>query len=124
MALTDYIYFNTTDAIRKPEKFMPKREDVYKGEYTSCTGKLIADRIGWKYDDMTLEWDALSQSDVEILIGLTGIETLTFDDVDGNHTENIIRASAVSLKNRNTINGVTYWRDVSVDIKFIDTHNS
>lgn len=122
--MADNIYFNITDAIRKPEKFMLKREDVYRGEYTSCTGKLVADRIGWKYDDMTLEWGALAQSDVEILIGLTGIETLTFDDVDGNHTENIIRTSAVSLKNRNTIDGVTYWRDVSVDIRFIDTHNS
>lgn len=124
MATIDYIYFNTTDALPKPVNFMPQREDVYRGEYTTCTGATIADKIGWKFSDITLEWGALTQSQIAILIGLDGVETLTFDDVDGNHTENVIRKSAVSLRNRNTINGVTYWRDVSVTLSFLDVHNS
>ena len=66
--------------IRKPPEFEPKREDVYGAEYTTCTGKYIADRIGWKYSDMSLTWDALPQSEVEALIAMTGECTFTFDD--------------------------------------------
>ena len=122
MATYDYIYLNG-EALPKPANFTPAREDVYAGEYTTCTGKTIADRIGWKFSDIDLQWDALKQSDIDKLIGLTSVGTLAFDDADGNHTENIIRASAVSLRNRNTVDGVTWWRNVSAQFKFIDTHN-
>lgn len=122
MATNDYIYINGS-ALPKPVNFMPAREDVYAGEYTTMTGKTIADRIGWKYSDIDLQWDALKQSDINKLIGLTNTATLKFDDVDGEHTESVIRTSAVSLRNRNTVDGVVWWRDVSVNLKFINTHN-
>ena len=121
MATTDYIYLNS-EAIPKPVSFMPAREDVFKGEYTTCTGDIIADRIGWKYSDIDLQWDALKQEDIEKLIALEGMATLTFDDVDGEHTESVVRSSAVSLRNRNTVDGVVWWRDVSVNLRFISTH--
>lgn len=107
----------------KPRNFMPGREDVYAGEYTTCTGKTIADKIGWKFSDLDLQWDALKQSDIDKLINLTNACSLRFDDADGLHTEDVIRTSAVSLRNRNTIDGVTWWRDVSAQFKFINTHN-
>lgn len=122
--MSDYIYFNNTEALPRPVNFSPDREDVYAGEITTCTGKLIADRIGWKYADITLEWSALPQSDVEKLISITDVVPFTFEDVDGEHTENVIRKKAVSMKNRNTINGVVYWRNVSIELVFIDVHNS
>lgn len=108
----------------KPRNFMPAREDVYAGEYTTCTGKTIADRIGWKFSDLDLQWDALKQSDIDKLINLTNACSLRFDDADGLHTEDVIRSSAVSLRNRNTVDGETWWRNVSVQFKFIDTHNN
>ena len=122
----DYITFTvngTTSSIRKPENFAPEHEDVYAGEYTTCTGAPIADRIGWKFADMTLEWDALPQTDIDVLVGLTGSFSLGFDDMDGTtYTEDAIRDGIVSLRNRNTINGVTYWKDVSLKVRFIDVH--
>lgn len=123
MAVEDYIYFNTTDAIRKPADFSPQREDVYAGEYTTCTGAIKADRIGWKYSDMTLHWDALSEDDVAILVALGAGDTLDFDDLDGTTaSENIIRTSIVGLRHRYTINSKVWWKDVSVDVRFIDVH--
>ena len=62
--------------------------------------------------------------DAEKLISITDVVPFTFDDVDGEHTENVIRKKAVSMKNRNTINGVVYWRNVSIELVFIDVHNS
>lgn len=121
MATNDYIYFDTNNAVRKPVNFTPQHEDVYAGEYTTCTGAIKADRIGWKYADLSLTWDALPQAEVDILLGITS-GTLTFDDMDGTHTENIIRTSVVGLKHRNTVRGTTWWRDVTMDVRFIDVH--
>lgn len=123
MNTDDFIYFgNNLDRVIKPEQFKPGREDVYAGEYTTMTGSLIADRIGWKFADLTLTWKALPQSMVDILIGINGATTMKFDAEDGTYIEDIIRTSAVSLKNRATIGGVTWWRDVSVQVRFLNVH--
>ena len=50
MALTalDYITIDGS-RIYKPREFAPQIEDLYAGEYTTCTGKIVGDRIGWKW---------------------------------------------------------------------------
>ena len=95
---------------------------MYAGEYTTCTGAIKADRIGWKYADLSLSWDALPQSEVDILLGITSGSTLTFDDMDGTQTEDIIRTSIVGLKHRYTVRGETWWRNVTMDVRFINVH--
>ena len=111
--------------IDRPPDFKPKRQDIYAGEITTCTGKLIADKIGWKYADMTLTWPALPQSAVTTLIGMSGSCTFAFYDMDGTrHSESVIRTSAVALRHRDTIGGVVYWKDVSVTIRFLNPHTS
>lgn len=125
MALTDirYIAFDGEEVYRPPG-FAPKIEDLYAGEYKTCTGKIVGDRIGWKYADMTLSWDGLPQSMVDILIGLSGQVTFEFEAPDGTIvSEPIIRSSVVQLRNRNTIRGEVFWKDVSMDIRFIGAHN-
>lgn len=119
----DYIKINNNQIYRPPE-FKPEREDIYKGDYTTCTGKIIADRVGWKFADMTLEWDALPQRMVDVLVGMSGACTLDFDDLDGEfHQEQIVRISAVGLRHRYTTSaGETLWKKVSVSIKFIGSH--
>lgn len=118
----DYIRING-EQIPRPPAFAPSHEDIYKGEYTTCTGKLIADRVGWKFADMTLEWGALPQSAVDVLVDMNGICTLEFDDLDGNiREESIVRTSAVALRHRYTQGGVVIWKNVSLDIKFIGSH--
>ena len=118
----DYIIING-ERIYRPVNFAPAQEDLYKGDYTTCTGKRIRDRIGWKYSDMTLEWDALPQPMVDVLIGMSGICSLVFDCLDGEVCEEqIVRDSVVGLRHRYTQEGVTYWRDVKVSISFIGSH--
>lgn len=109
----------------KPPEFSPQIEDLYAGEYTTCTGKLIADRIGWKYSDMTLEWNALPQWAVDVLCQMSGAMPLTFDGLDGLiQTESIIRTSAVGLRHRYTVDGEVWWTGVQVEVRFINAHNS
>ena len=118
------IRINSTD-ILAPNDFQPAREDVYAGEITTCTGKLIADRIGWKYADMSLEWDTLPQADLMVLIGVSGMFNLTFTDVDGTTvTESAIPKSRVYTGTRYTDqNGNVVWRDVQFGITFVNTQN-
>ena len=118
----DYIIING-EQIPRPPKFSPAREDIYKGDYVTCTGKTIADKIGWKYADMSLEWDALPQQMVDVLVNMSGVNTIVFDDLDGELvSEQVVRTSAVALRHRYTHGGVTIWKKVKVEIKFIGSH--
>lgn len=118
----DYITIGGNQ-IRRPDSFAVQREDIYEGEYTTCTGKTVADRIGWKYSDMTLSWSALQQADVEKLIDLAGEVTLVFDDPMGDTiSESVIRKSAVAMRHRYHDDDGYWWTDVSCDISFINAH--
>lgn len=125
MALTNQNYIAIDDnLIYRPSGFAPQIQDIYAGEYTTCTGKIVGDRIGWKYADATLTWDALPQSMVDYLIGMSGECTLEFVAPDGTITsETVIRDSVVQLQNRNTIRGEVWWRNVSLELRFINAHN-
>ena len=107
----------------RPLNFAVQREDIYAGQYTTCTGATRADCIGWKYSDMTWSWDGLKQSDVEKLCSLSGECTLTFDDPSGDTIEeSFIRSSVVSMRCRNKFEDEYWWTGVSCSIKFISSH--
>jgi hypothetical protein len=117
-------YGGTAHQIYRPPEFKPKREDVYSGEYTTCTGALIKDCVGWKFSDLTLEWDALPQAMMEILIGMNGECTMTFDDPGGDTiTASIVRSSEVSTRHRDTVDGVIWWKSVEVEVIFLDVYD-
>lgn len=125
MALTaqDYITINGNQILRPPA-FAPQIEDIYAGEYTTCTGKTVGDVVGWKYSDATLTWDALPQSMVDVLVAMSGENTIAFVNPSGAiTTETVIRDSVVQLQNRNTIRGEVWWKNVSVQIRFVNAHN-
>lgn len=107
----------------RPSNLELAREDVYAAEYTTCTGKTIADRIGWKYSDTTLTWDQLTDEMLQGLAGLSGPVTMTFTDGDGDHSETIIRKSFKNTMKRTTGPAGTYWRDVEVEVSFLDVHD-
>lgn len=113
----------TSFILPRPLNFAVQREDIYAGQYTTCTGATRADKIGWKYSDMTWSWDGLKQSDVEKLCSLSGECTLTFDDPSGDTIqESFIRSSVVSMRCRNKFEDEYWWTGVSCSISFIDSH--
>jgi len=99
------------------------REDVYAGEYTTCTGRTIADRIGWKYSDVSLQWDTLTDTMLSALINLSGAFNITFTDFDGTHTEAVIRDEFTNTPTRMTNpQGNAVWRNVGIKIRFLNVH--
>lgn len=122
IGIFETININGTE-IYRPNDFEVKREDVYAGEYVSLTGKTIADRIGWKYSDMTLKWDALTDAMLQALISLEGSFSISFEDSDGQHTEQVIRRGFTNTPTRLTgPNGAKLWTGLEMEISFLNTH--
>lgn len=122
IGIFETININGTE-IYRPNEFDVKREDVYAGEYVSLTGKTIADRIGWKYSDMTLKWDALTDAMLQALISLEGSFSISFEDSDGQHTEQVIRRGFSNTPTRLTgPNGAKIWTGLEMEISFLNTH--
>lgn len=110
--------------IFRPNDFTPEREDLYAGEYTTCTGKTVADRIGWKFSDITLEWDMLTDDMMSAITSLPGSFDITFTDSDGSHTETVIKTGFANTATRFTNDfGNVIWKDVKLGISFISAHN-
>lgn len=110
--------------ILRPSDFKLSREDVFAGEYMSCTGRIFADRIGWRYEDTTLSWDTLPDHMLAVVAGVSGVGTITFTDSDGSHTEQFIRDGFTNTPTRATwSDGTTIWKNVQVKVRFINVHN-
>ena len=108
----------------RPSDFNLTRTDVFEGEYTAMTGNIYADRIGWKYADMTLKWDTLPQTMLDKLTSLSGAFNLTFTDSDGTHTELVVRGGFENTPTRMTAyDGAVLWKDVNVQLRFLNVHN-
>ena len=114
----------------RPNDFAPKREDIYGAEITTCSGKVIADRVGWRYADMTLNWDTLPQAQKAASTQKAqdyysasrgGVTT----DADGvSHTEQVIPTSRVWVATRFTgLDGNPCWKDVSMGVRFVNAHH-
>ena len=123
MAVFRTIKINGSDVFM-PNGFTPQREHVYAAEITTCTGKTIADRIGWKYSDMTLEWGTLPQDQLDVLLAMDGTDTITFTDVDGTTvTEEIFPLSNVWIGTRFLgEDGEPLWKDIRLSIRFVNAH--
>ena len=124
---------NVTTTYPRPKNFAPVRQDVYAGEYTTMTGNIKADSVGWKYADIELKWDALPEDKVWFLCQLYGLIDLEFDVpyvISPTRHETVRRISTVSMRHRyqvpvlenGTIVQKIYWKDVSVKFSFINAH--
>ena len=122
LGIYNKIYINGRPYFR-PNDFQLAREDVYAGEYTSCTGKLIADKIGWKYSDLPMKWDILPDEDLVYLTTLIGAFDLIFRDSDGQHTETVIRKGFTNTPTRITgPEGSKIWTGIEMEVAFLNTH--
>lgn len=109
---------------KRPSDFVIQREDIYAGEYTTCTGATKADRVGWKYSDMTLTFDELTPTELGYLFSISGAVPFVFSDADGSHTENVICTGIMNTPTRFTLpDNSVIWKDCEIGLRFIDAHN-
>lgn len=123
--------FNTisinSEIIYQGNDFTLQREYIYAAEYETCTGKRCADLVGWRYADLTIQWDTLPEEMLGYVMGLTGEAVdFTFTDELGNSiTESVIPTVISSQATRltNPYDGTAVWRNISLQLKFTEAHN-
>ena len=106
--------------------FALQREYIYAGEYETCTGKRCADRVGWRYSDLTISWDNLPQDQLEYLLALNGEEVdFTFANESGTTVTEKVRPSVIASQAAifTDPNGVKSWKNISLQLQFTEAHN-
>ena len=79
--------------------------------------------MAWKFADTVLKWDSLPQDQLMKLFDITGETVLKFyDQNDVETTEKIMPISNVSTTTRITKNGHPIWKNVQLEVKFINVH--
>lgn len=105
--------------------FALDREWVYTGEIVTCTGKVCADVIGWKYSDLTISWDNLPQSQFQAILALTGheVEMVFSNEENESVTEMVIPTSTSAQVTRMTDpQGNVAWKGIGLSLRFVQTH--
>lgn len=122
--------FNTItiddNEIFRGNNFTLERNWIYAAEIETCTGKRCADVIGWRYNDLTINWDNLPQDQLQVLLDLDGSEVeMTFSNEENQSvTETVIPLVMTSQVTRLTDpNGDIAWTGIGLQIRFINAHN-
>lgn len=123
-----YTLFNTitidgTEVFR-PNDFTLQRENVYAAEIETCTGKRIADLIGWRYSDLSLEFDWLPQDKLSALLAIQGEVSMTFgNEIEETVTETVIvKTSAATVTRLTAPDGEIAWKGIQLEVQFINAH--
>ena len=114
------------DEIYRGNDFTLSREYIYAGEYTTCTGKRCGDLVGWRYADLTISWDNLPQTQLDVILSLTGQEVeMTFDNERNESVKEkvIPRVIASSASSLTDPHGDPAWVDVSLELTFTEAHH-
>lgn len=122
--------FNTiklgNNELYRGNDFTLQREYIYAGEYETCTGRRIADIVGWRYSDMTISWDNLPADQFAFVLGLTGQRVyLRFDNEQGTYVSEYVIPQVISsqaTRYTNPYDGSVVWKNVQLQIKFVNSH--
>lgn len=122
--------FNTVtidgNEIFRGNNFTLSREWIHAAEIVTCTGKICADVVGWRYADLKLEWDYLPQDQLQDILALDGREVnMTFsNEVNQSVTEKVVPTVSTATVTRLTDpNGAVAWSGIQLELRFINAHN-
>ena len=91
-------------------------------ENVTMTGATYADYNGWKYEDVTLEWDALYPEDLKRLVTAVTSDPyfmFAWDDIDGTrHNEGVYLKKFGGKRTLVQYGNSMVWKGVSVTLSF------
>lgn len=112
--------------IYRGNEFTLQREMIFAGEIETCTGDRHADLVGWRYADLTVNWDALPEDQMAALLALTGESvSMSFADAENNTvTETVIPRTITATATRHTrADGSAIWKGVGLQLTFLESHH-
>lgn len=108
--------------IVEPIQLEMARTDNIVSMVTTQTGRIIADKRGWKYADTVLRWGTIPEPQLQYLLPL-GEFDLTFDDIDGEKTIKAIRRQFTGQKQRFLKDGQVFYANFGMEVIFPDVYN-
>jgi len=108
--------------IVEPIQLQVTRVDNIVSQIATQSGRIIADIRGWKYADTTLYWGTIPETQLQYLLPLNEF-TMTFDDIDGEKTVNVIRKGFTGQKQRFTVDGAAFYANFGLEVMFPDVYN-
>ena len=120
----DYITINGK-SIPYPNDFKMTKVPRIVSEIETMNGTTIADIDGWKYDETTLQWDTLLDDDLQNLLDAisTNIFSITFEDIDGQHTVQAILMGRTNVKTPLFKDGNLIWSDIQISLSFPECYS-
>ena len=112
--------------IFRGNNFSLEREWLYAAEIETCTGKRCADVVGWRYKDLTIQWDNLPQDQLQTILDLDGSEVnMTFtNEQNQSVTEAVVPLVTTAQITRLTDpQGNVAWSGIGLQVRFINAHN-
>ena len=112
--------------IYRGNDFTLSREYIYAGEVETCTGKRCADLVGWRYADLTIQWDTLPDAQLQNVLALSGEQVnMTFvNEAGATVTETVIPTVISATVTRFTNDqGVVIWKGIGLQLQFVNAHN-
>ena len=112
--------------IFRGNNFSLEREWIYAAEIETCMGKRCADVVGWRYKDLTIQWDNLPQDQLQTILDLDGSEVnMTFtNEQNQSVTEAVIPLVTTAQITRLTDpQGNVAWSGIGLQVRFINAHN-
>lgn len=97
-------------------------------EVTLMDGSTQADINGWRYDDTTLNWDYLTEADLQTLLTETdpirGTFELSFYEpgTNGYKTVKALRRGRVIVKTRHKRDGKIVWTGIEIELTFPEAY--
>ncbi|MBR3171300.1 MAG: hypothetical protein IKF22_08650 [Lachnospiraceae bacterium] len=119
------ITINETEVYRGND-FALQREWIYAGEIVTCTGKVCADVVGWRYSNLTVSWDTLPQDQLQAILALNGeaVDMTFSNEQNETVTEQVIPQVISSQVTRFTDHsGNVMWKGIALELRFINAHN-
>lgn len=115
----DYITINGY-SIPYPNDFTMTKVPRIVSEIETLNGTIIADIDGWKYEETTLQWDTLLDNDLQNLLSAisSNIFSITFEDIDGQHTVQAILTERTNVKTPLFKDGNLIWSDIKIGLAF------
>ena len=113
--------------IYRGNDFTLSREWIYAGEIVTCTGKVCADVVGWRYSNLQLKWDNIPQDQLQALLSLSGeaVDATFSNEENQAVTEAVIPIVSTATVTRLTDpQGNAAWGGVGLEVRFINAHNN
>lgn len=125
----DYVTITRTNGtstiVPYPNDFQMKKEKIIAAEYTTLTGQVLGDVVGWRYADFTLKWDTLTDAMLQFVLAACDDASFSFtfrDPADGDKTISLTALSRATVKTRYKDYGVTKWRDIAIPVRCNDVY--